>query len=65
MFNLVPDDETILHPRGDDNQSYCYNYQEVEAADVCTTLEPDLLDHGSQSTSEVQKDYLMTGMHFI
>lgn len=65
MFNLVPDDESILHPKGDDNQSYCYNDQEVEAADVCTTLEPDLIGHGSQPTSEVQKDYLMTGKHFI
>ena len=65
MCNLVTDDESILHPRGDDDQSYCYNDQEVEAADVYTTLEPDLLDHGSQPTSEVQKDYLITGKHFI
>ena len=65
MFNLVPDDESILHPRGDDNQSYCYNDQEVEAADVRTTLEPNILDHRSQPTSEVQKDSLVTGKHLI
>ena len=60
MFNLVPYNESILHPKGDDNQSYYnYNNQEVEA-DVCTTLEPDIIDQGSQPISEVQKDYLMT-----
>ena len=65
MFNLVPDDESILCPKGNDNQN-CYNYndQEVEA-DVCTTLEPDIVDQGSQPTNEVQKDSLMTGKHFI
>lgn len=42
MFNLVSDDESILHPKGDVNQSYytyMYNDQEVGEADidVCTT----------------------------
>ena len=64
MFNLVPDDESILHPKGDDNQTYCYNHQEVDA-DVCITLKPDIIDEGPQPASEVQKDYLMTGKHFI
>ena len=65
MFNLVPEDEPILHPKGDDNkQRYCYNDLEVEA-DVSTSWEPDLIDQGSQPTSEVQKDYLMTGKHSI
>ena len=62
MFNLVSDDESILHPNGDVNQSYyTYNDQEVGEAGVCTTPEPDIIDQGSQPTSEVQKDYLMTG----
>ena len=61
MFNPVPDDDSILHPKGDVNQGYnTYSDQEVEA-DVCTTPEPDIIDQGSQPTSEVQKDYLMTG----
>ena len=63
-FNLV--DEPILDPKGDDNKkSYCsYNDLEVEA-DVCTSQEPHPIDQGSQPTSEVQEDYLMTGSHSI
>ena len=65
-FNLVSENEPILHPKGDDNRkSYCsYNDLEVEA-DVCTSQEPDPIDQGSQPTSEVQEDYLMTGSHSI
>ena len=61
MFSLVPDDECILHPKADDTHKESL---EVEA-DVCTSWEPDLIDQESQPISEVQKDYLMTGKHFI
>lgn len=46
MFNFVLDDEFILYLKGDDNQSYCYNDQEVEVVDVCIILELDLIGYG-------------------
>ena len=61
MFSFVPDDESILHPKADDTYKESL---EVEA-DVYTSWEPDLINQESQPTAEVQKDYLMTGKHFI